>query len=162
MVKFFQKFVAVFLALILLNLQTFASPFVGYDFSEDAQELVNFNEDAIYSEFQEIDALSELLLSNDVSANEITDNTMLENVSMNASLPLSADEDGTTGPPLGIPSFLWGCLLSWVGILLVYFITEENKDETKKAVWGCVAGTAAYVLFYVVIYGAAFATTTTY
>ena len=124
--------------------------------------MVNFNEDAIYSEFQEIDALSDMLLSNDVSADEITDNTMLENVSMNASLPLSADEDGTTGPPLGIPSFLGGCVLSWVGILLVYFLTEENKAETKKAVWGCVAGAAAYILFYVVVYGASFAASTTY
>ncbi|MFB6342735.1 hypothetical protein ACE1ET_13485 [Saccharicrinis sp. FJH62] len=153
MAKFFQKFLAVFLALILLNLQTFASPFAGSDFSDEAQELVNFNEDAIYSEFQEIDALSDMLLSNDVSADEITDNSMLENVSMNASLPLSADEDGTTGPPLGIPSFLWGCILSWVGILIVYFLTEENKDETKKAVWGCVAGAVAYTLFYVIVWG---------
>lgn len=160
MFKFVQKVLAVFLALVLLNLQTYASPFSGMDFSDDAQELIEFNEDAIYSEFQDIEALSEVLASEDVSAEEISDNTLLENVSMNASLPLAADEEGTTGPPLGIPSFLWGCILSWVGILLVYLLTEENKDETKKAVWGCVAGTAAYVLFYVLIYGAAFATST--
>ncbi|MFB6316983.1 hypothetical protein [Saccharicrinis sp. FJH54] len=149
MAKFFQKFLAVFLALILLNLQTFASPLLGTDFSDEAQELVNFNEDAIYSEFQEIDALSDMLLSSDVSADEITDNSILENVSMDASLPLSADESGVDGPPLGIPSFLWGCLLSWVGLLLVYLLTEENKDETRKALWGCIANAGVWGLYFV-------------
>jgi hypothetical protein len=146
-----MKFTAVFLALSLLNLQSYAMSFIGSDFSNEAMEVVSFDESEIYNAFNEISELSEVLLTSDVSAEEIADNSILSNVSMNATLPLSADDDGSIGPPLGIPSFLWGCLLSWVGILLVYLLTEENRDETKKAVWGCVAGSAAYVLFYVII-----------
>jgi hypothetical protein len=59
-------------------------------------------------------------------------------------------------PPLGIPSFLWGCLLGWVGLLIVYLITED-KEETKKALWGCVAATAVWIIFYVAFWGTIFA-----
>lgn len=58
---------------------------------------------------------------------------------------------GYGDPPLGVPSFVWGCVLSWVGILVVYLVTEDN-DETKKALWGCVAGAVGWSLFYVVYY----------
>jgi hypothetical protein len=56
--------------------------------------------------------------------------------------------------PLGIPSFLWGCILGVVGILIVYLVSED-KDETKKALWGCVVGTLAGVLIYFVLLGGA-------
>lgn len=59
-------------------------------------------------------------------------------------------------PPLGIPSFLWGCILGWVGLLIVYLISED-KEETKKALWGCVAATVAWVVFYFAFWGAVFA-----
>ncbi|NJK95017.1 MAG: hypothetical protein HC830_14850 [Bacteroidetes bacterium] len=59
-------------------------------------------------------------------------------------------------PPLGIPSFLWGCILGWVGLLIVYLITED-KEETKKALWGCVAASVAWIVFYFAFWGAVFA-----
>ncbi|MBI2968443.1 MAG: hypothetical protein HYY40_11625 [Bacteroidetes bacterium] len=66
--------------------------------------------------------------------------------------------DGTTGiisaisgePPLGIPSFLWGCILGWIGILVVYLVTDGDKTESKKALWGCIASTVGYVVFYII------------
>ncbi len=39
---------------------------------------------------------------------------------------------------LGIPPFWWGFVLSWVGILVVYFLTDKNKEYTKEALIGCV------------------------
>ncbi len=64
--------------------------------------------------------------------------------------------------PLGIPAFVWGCVLGWVGILIVYFVTED-KQETLKALWGCLAWGAVDVIFYIVyvviILGSAAATT---
>jgi hypothetical protein len=51
--------------------------------------------------------------------------------------------------PLGLPSFLWGCVLGWVGILITYLVTDD-KDETKKALWGCVTGSAIYLVFYII------------
>jgi hypothetical protein len=52
---------------------------------------------------------------------------------------------------LGIPSFLWGCVFSWVGVLIVYLVGQD-KAETKSAIIGCVVGAVAYSAFYLVYY----------
>ncbi len=57
-------------------------------------------------------------------------------------------------PALGIPSFIWGFVLGWVGILIVYLVTEDN-EETKKALWGCVASTLLWVGCYFLFFAAA-------
>ncbi len=63
--------------------------------------------------------------------------------------PLASDlKYGATGsfgiqmiePVAGIPSFLWGLVLNVGGVLIVYLVTEDN-EETKKAAYGCAAGT---------------------
>ncbi len=63
--------------------------------------------------------------------------------------------DPDEGPPLGIPSFLWGCCLGVIGILLVYVLTDGDRDQTKKALWGCVVGSLSgcvlWGLWYVLI-----------
>lgn len=61
-------------------------------------------------------------------------------------------------PPLGIPSFLWGCVFGVIGVVIVYIATDNDKAETKKALWGCVTSTAVGILFYVLLWGALFAT----
>lgn len=43
----------------------------------------------------------------------------------------------TNEPALGIPGFVWGCCLSWVGILVVYLVAEDPQ-QTKSAIIGCV------------------------
>lgn len=54
-------------------------------------------------------------------------------------------------PPLGIPSFLWGCIFGVAGLAVVYFITD-NKKETKKALWGCVTSTGVVLLVYILAF----------
>lgn len=61
--------------------------------------------------------------------------------------------------PLGIPSFVWGFCLGVPGIAIVYFVSDD-KDETMKALWGCVAETALVGVIYV-IYLVAFVSTVT-
>jgi len=56
--------------------------------------------------------------------------------------------------PLGIPSFIWGCVLGWVGILIVYLMTEDT-EETKKALYGCIASTVVWLVVYFVVLGSA-------
>lgn len=41
-------------------------------------------------------------------------------------------------PPLGIPSFLWGCVFGVVGMVIVLIMTDKDKDELKKALYGCI------------------------
>ncbi len=59
-------------------------------------------------------------------------------------------------PALGIGGFWWGLILGWVGILIVYLVTEDS-EETKKALYGCivqgVVGLACYVLYVALIVG---------
>jgi len=43
----------------------------------------------------------------------------------------------TNDKALGIPGFIWGCCLSWVGILVVYLVADDPK-ETRSAIIGCV------------------------
>lgn len=68
---------------------------------------------------------------------------------------LSALTDGVAG----IPSFIWGCVLGWIGILITYLVTQDS-DETKKALYGClvgwVGGFLLYVIFVVLIFGGSF------
>jgi len=58
-------------------------------------------------------------------------------------------------PPLGIPSFVWGFCLGLPGVLVVYLVADEDKEETKKAFYGCLASTVAsgacYLVYYIVI-----------
>ena len=146
MKKFFLKAASVLMAFVLFNAQTFAGAlsFNGPDLSNEAQEVLNFSEDAIYAAFSEIEDVTTLISQNDVTYEDLAskDVANLELVSSSSSLPLSAD--GEVGPPLGIPSFLWGCLLSWVGLLIVYFLTDRDKDETRKALWGCIISTVIW------------------
>lgn len=146
MKKFFLKFASVAMALVLFNAQLFAGalPFNGLDISDESQEVLNFNEDDIYAEFSEIEELAAIIVCSDASYNELAteDLTNLDMVSSASALPLSAESE--VGPPLGIPSFLWGCLLSWVGLLIVYFLTDRDKDESRKALWGCLISTLLY------------------
>lgn len=50
--------------------------------------------------------------------------------------------------PAGIPSFLWGCVLSFAGVILVYGLTEDS-EEAKKALYGCLTGGAAFLIIYI-------------
>lgn len=45
-------------------------------------------------------------------------------------------------PILG--AFWWGCALSVVGLILVYFITDNDRSQVKSALIGCVIGTLVF------------------
>jgi len=75
----------------------------------------------------------------------------------NALASLVSDANGISGfnmineKVFGIPGFLWGCVFSWVGVLVVYLVGQD-KAETKSAIIGCVVGALAYSAFYAVYY----------
>ena len=51
------------------------------------------------------------------------------------------------GPPLGIPSFLYGCCFGPVGLVTIYIMTDNDRNEVNKAFTGCMI----LFLFYVAI-----------
>jgi hypothetical protein len=54
-------------------------------------------------------------------------------------------------PPLGIPSFLFGCILSVFGVLLVGLVGKDS-EETMKAFWGCTVSTCIFGGCYVLLW----------
>ena len=95
-----------------------------------------------------------------VAANpELTYSSLLEtnsnlvestNLAGNSALPI-----GSGDPVLGIPSFLWGCVLGVVGMAIVYIASDQDMGETKKSLWGCIIGYVVGGVLYFVAYGAA-------
>jgi hypothetical protein len=142
MKKFYFKTLAMVMAMVLLNAQTFAvgMPLFASSSSDDAATVVNFDENEVYAEFSEIESITTLLTETDASFDELAlEVTALDMVSAVTSLPVLPS--GDTAPPLGIPSFLWGCVFGIFGLALVYFMTGQDSEQTRKALWGCVLGT---------------------
>lgn len=115
----------------------------------------SYDEEALMAELNELDQLDAYVESNegitfDKLASE--DSPLVANMESTASpMGMGGQDDG---PPLGIPSFLWGCVFGVVGLVIVYIMTDNDKAETKKAMWGCVASTAVSVVLYMVVWGA--------
>lgn len=58
--------------------------------------------------------------------------------------------------PLGIPSFAWGFCCGLAGIVIVYVVYDDEpdqKEEAKKAVTGCLVGTAVSLIIQIAIIG---------
>ncbi len=148
----------------MLNLQTFGYTPIHFK-AESSSDVVNdilaFNDSEVYDAFAEINDLTQFVAENEgVTYTDLEkDNSeLISKVSASAFLSMQQDPDELA---LGIPSFLWGCVFGIIGVLVVYIMTDENKEQTKKAFWGCVTSTAIWTVLYVVAFAAA-TTTTTY
>lgn len=121
------------------------------------EELFSYNKEAITSEFAELTALENYVLNNPSSTLSVLvadQNNLVTGLDLYSSnsMGLSFGE-----PPLGIPSFLWGCAFGVVGVAIVYFITEEDKAETKKSFYGCITTTVVSGVLYAVLWSSYFA-----
>lgn len=146
------KSFSVFLALLMFSMQTFAytSKSSTSITKEDLQSVTQFDESEIYAAFADVSSLDQYLAQNDGKTyTEVSQEnaTLLSGVSSTTSLPFSASSDELV---LGIPSFFWGCVFGWVGLLVVYLVLE-NKEQTKKALTGCIVSTVVSVVIYVVV-----------
>jgi hypothetical protein len=155
------KSFCIFFAVMMMTMQTFAYSISAANAitQSDIQTITQFNDAEVYTAFEEVTALDQYLTVNegktfaDISREN---SSILNGVSAVTSLPLTSPANGELA--LGIPSFLWGCALGWVGMLIVYLITED-KVQTKKALYGCILGTVIEVVLYVVVFAAASTTT---
>ena len=115
-------------------------------------ELFDLNYDQVKQEFAQLDQLAVKVKAENLTYDDlmVTDAALVNNMALSstAAVPLP---DG----PLGIPSFLWGCVLGPVGVVIAYILTDNDKDEAKKALWGCLAVTAVEVIVYFVFFAAA-------
>lgn len=91
-------------------------------------------------EFADLDKIEAFVEANEgITLNELSTNhreiladvTLIEDTSM----LMTADKMPIIG------GFWWGCILGIVGLALVYFITDNDRDEVKKALIGCLITT---------------------
>ncbi|HDZ40748.1 MAG TPA: hypothetical protein ENH59_03595 [Bacteroidetes bacterium] len=123
------------------------------------ESVFSIDEDAMDLALSELNELDTYLTMNEgvsYADLEASGSELITNIS-DLAAPLGLAQEGE--PPLGIPAFWWGCLLGWVGLLLVYIMTDQDKDQTKKAFTGClvssIAGLVLYGIYYGLIIGAA-------
>jgi hypothetical protein len=116
-------------------------------------DLFKFDYNSVQAEFAELNQLAELVTANtSLTYTELKYSNESLITSMNL-VPETGIPGGASGEPvLGIPSFLWGCGLGVVGMVIVYIGTDQDKDETKKALWGCITSGAVYSVVYIVYY----------
>jgi hypothetical protein len=138
-----------------LLLVLFVSVFALSSVLANDSELFSYDKGSVKKAVSDMSQVEQLLNQNpNVSVDQLkAEGKLTASFDVNSSSPFSVVGE----PPLGIPSFLWGCLLGWVGLLIVYLITED-KDETKKALWGCIASAVVGIIFYVAFWGTIFAT----
>lgn len=152
MKKIFFKSLSVLLAAIMLLTQTHILSaktiypgLPGIDGSALILDLASLN--AAMLELNELESYldqNEGVTFQDLAA---TGNKLIVNVYGHSS-PMGLDQDDDD--LFGIPPFLWGCVLGWVGIVLVYVFTDNDKEKVKKAFTGCMVSGGVTVVVYVV------------
>ncbi len=135
-----------------LLLLTFATAmFIGLPLSADEPDIFSYDKNHVEAVMTDLDQLENYVFQNKgTSLTNMELNGTFENTNLVRVSPLN--ETGLYGElPLGIPSFWWGCVLGVAGLAIVYFIAED-AEETKKALYGCIAGTVFWIAVNVVIY----------
>ena len=152
MKKILFKSFSVLMAIVLLVVQTHSATAktVSVEIPSIDESVLSLNDDALNQAMEKLNQLDNYLDQNEgVTFNELKDSgsDLIANVSDSVSpMGMAQDDDS----PLGIPAFLWGCVLGWVGLLIVYLVTDGDKTQTHKALIGCLVGTGVWVVFYVV------------
>ena len=124
--------------------------------------LFSYNHAKVEKALVSATVLDHFVSNNMLTADQLNvDNPVVANFKASANAPVMGPNSA-----LGIPGFVWGLILGWVGILIVYLVTED-QEETKKALYGCIVGTLVGVgcyFLYVALFvsAAASASTSTY
>jgi hypothetical protein len=128
--------------------------FAGFTIFANDADLFKLDLKTVRAEFTQLDQLAVMVTSNsDLTYDmlKLSDGNLIESLRL---VPESALPTGEKNPVLGIPSFLWGCGLGVVGMAIVYIVSNQNMDETKKSLWGCLTWTAVVVVLDLVWWGA--------
>ncbi|MEE4214137.1 MAG: hypothetical protein V2I34_03660 [Bacteroidales bacterium] len=160
MKKILLKSLSVFLSLVLLSAQTHvlaAAPInTGLPGMEESAFVLDENQlDLAMGELYELDSYLSVNEGVTYADLEAMNSDLIAGIS-DITAPLGIAQDGD--PLFGIPAFWWGCILGWVGWLLVYVLTDQDSALTKRAFTGCLISSGASVvlsvLYYFVLYDA--------
>ena len=141
-----KKIYSFFLAMFL---------FVGFSYANEPEQLFTMEDENLSQEFDQLNKIEAYVNANEgVTLEKLQEENsgLLDGISLNADASAGLAMDDLPG---NIPAFWWGCVLSWIGLLLVYILSDQDKEHTKKALMGCLVGAGAWILFYVVLWGLA-------
>lgn len=116
-----------------------------------AAEPINFDAKTIDSEFEQLNKIEKFVQNNEGTT---LDNLKSQNSELLTDINIEADTASAVASsdlPAGIPAFWWGCVLSWIGLILVYVLTDKDSAQTKKALLGCLVGAGVWVIYYVLV-----------
>jgi hypothetical protein len=118
--------------------------------ASEPADVFNYEEENISAEFEQLNNIEDYVNQNGgLTLEELKaqKGSLVEGITLSAdsAASLAADE-----LPLGIPAFWWGCVLTVLGVILVYVLTDQDKEQTKKALLGCLVTAGVYVVFWVV------------
>lgn len=152
--KFVFKPLSLFLAVALLSAQThvLSAKTITAGLPGMEESVFSLDENALELALGGLNELDSYLTMNEgvtYADLEAANSELIINIS-DISAPLGMPQDGE--PLMGIPAFWWGCVLGWVGWLLVYVLTDKDKEETKKAFNGCLVSSAVSVALSLVYY----------
>lgn len=139
MTRLLSKSLSVVLAVIIFSSQVFAG--TGNSSINENSDMTYVDESEIYESFAEIEPLTEYITNNEnatYSDLEINNSSLIQNVDPNTSVALNTQIEETG---LVIGAFWYGCMFSALGILVVAVVTNNNPEQIKNAVWGCLVST---------------------
>lgn len=95
------------------------------------------DENSVQAEFSELNKIESFVIQNEgITLSELQEN----HADVVADIELI--EETSTVLSMGemplVGGFWWGCCLGIVGLALVYFITDNDKEQVKSALIGCV------------------------
>lgn len=130
---------------------------VSFTYAESPRAaLFDFNEAQIDAQISDLNELESYVISNQgVTLNEVMNFAREGELNLSENMLDNFAAILAEHPVAGIPSFLWGCVLGPVGIAIVHF-DAEDKEQTRKAIWGCVALGGVYALIVAASYIFAF------
>lgn len=103
--------------------------------------------------FSTVNQLEDYAIYNHVNLKEVQFTkeglVLAANLNIDATKSLSSSLE----PPLGIPSFVWGFCFGPIGVAITLFVADDN-EETKLAMYGCLAGTVVSLFLQLVLLSA--------
>jgi cytochrome c biogenesis protein CcdA len=116
-----------------------------------AAEPINFDAQNIDSEFEQLNKIEKFVINNEGTT---LDNLKSQNSELLSNINIEADSASVVASsdlPAGIPAFWWGCVLTILGVVLVYVLTDKDNAQTKKALLGCLVSGGIYIIWWIVV-----------
>ncbi len=137
--------------LIILLLITSASSWMV---SASNVGLFKFDETKLEQVFSELNELEKVVMEHEnLTLTDLNTSPLLKaslsQETINLVETMEPDEH-----PMGIPSFCWGGCFGIAGVFLAYIFSDEDKEEAKKALYGClVQGVCGGIGYVIMIFG---------